>query len=230
MKIILDQSYWQGPWDYKVAEQRGIAGAIMKASGGLAADRMFEGNLKRISLTNLEKGSYHYFLPAVDIADQVELFSRQIGNGRFAYNLGLWLDLEYNPPKYIGGKLYNMDGKENNPAIIPDYGLRVLEWLQAVEKENILRPGIYTNVSHALKFLRKWPELAQYDLWLSNPQDSTGTYTVPNCPAPWPALGWKVWQYSWKGLARYYGGLGKSTNEGWSENVDLNVRSARDDA
>jgi GH25 family lysozyme M1 (1,4-beta-N-acetylmuramidase) len=211
--------------DFYITESRGVRGAIMKASGGLVVDRMFEENLKRINLTNLEERAYHYFYPAVDVLSQGQVFHHQVEKGNSAYDLGLWLDLEYNPPRYISGKLYNMDGKENNPTIIPDYGLRVLEWLRYIEKVEFVRPGIYTNVSHALKYLRKWPELSQYDLWLSNPQDSTGTYTVPNCPAPWPALGWKFWQYSWKGNARYYGGLGKSSNEGWSEVVDLNVSS-----
>lgn len=218
-EIILDLSYWQGPWNFETAKRRGVRGAILKASGR-APDPMYAGNLEGLRANELEPGAYHYFYPAYELQAQVDMFSELVDN---RFPLGLWLDLEYNAPRVINGKLLPIDGKENNPAIIPDYKMRVLRWLEGVETITGVQPGIYTSPGHALKFLRSCYELVKYPLWIANPQDSTGMRSVPNVPDPWPAWSWSMWQYSWKGPAVYYGGQGKATGKGWSSVVDLDV-------
>lgn len=218
-KVILDLSYWQGPWDFVTAKNKGVAGAIMKASGR-APDPMYAGNLEGLRANELQPGAYHYFYPASDLDAQVAMFAKLVDT---EFSLGLWLDLEYNGPRVINGKMVQLDGKENNPSNVIGYSVRILYWLKQVEKIVGLKPGIYTSPGHALKHLRYIRDLADYDLWIANPQDSTGTRSVPNIPEPWPAWSWRMWQYSWKGPAMYYGGKGKSTGEGWSAVVDLNA-------
>lgn len=188
---VLDLSYWNKKWNFETAKSRGIHGAILKA-GQRSADPYFAINWPVLQDSGLMAGAYHYFVPSMDAAKQAETFYEQIKDGRL--ELGAWLDLEYNA---------KIDGDAQNPAKIKDYAVRVLTFLVTLSNLGI-KPGIYTNVNHSVLYLSKQEVFAEYDLWLSNPQNGN-TRTVPNCPKPWWGDSWRGWQFTWTLPAAYYG-------------------------
>lgn len=93
--VIVDISYWQGlPYsespddsgvDYDLLAAKVLAtpelkqrGVVLRATSGTAVDLRFEQHYAELSARGVPLASYHNFKPAVDIADQGEMYQQTI--------------------------------------------------------------------------------------------------------------------------------------------------------
>lgn len=176
----IDVSHYQGHVDWQAVASAGYSFAFYKLTeGSTFTDPTAARNETAGRAAGLRMGPYHFFRGA-GLAEAAH-FLRALPPDVAALPARLppALDLEAPMPD--------------------DGGTEALAWLRAVEDALHARPFVYVGRAWArLHGLRRWPELADYPLWLACWE------TQPIVPEPWAS--WAVWQ---TGSARVPGVNGK---------------------
>jgi len=181
----IDASHYQELIDWKKVRASGVGFAILKASEGTGySDAMFEQNVKGALENGILPGSYHFFLPRLDAAQQARHYAavlKQTLAGRAC--LPPCIDLE------TAGL-----GREGLNQAVQIF-LRELESLTGRRGMIYTSPGFWSSylpvpVLSQNRLVRGTVDWAvAHPLWLAH-------YTTgwPSQIYPW--AGWTFWQYS----------------------------------
>ncbi|MDR2465973.1 MAG: glycoside hydrolase family 25 protein [Prevotellaceae bacterium] len=174
----IDVSRYQGEVDWSDMENYTygrntvrIAFAFIKATEGRSVkDACFDRNWDSISLTNIIRGAYHFYVPSRSADEQANNFISTVTLN--SGDLPPALDLE-KPP-----------GKQSRAA----FRASVKIWLAKVEKHYGVKPIIYTNLGFYEKYLAGDSELESCPVWIAR-YNHRQDFGRP----------WVFWQHSEKG-------------------------------
>ena len=168
----IDISHYQRRINWEELRETKIQGhpvrfVIIKATEGSALfDETFNDNFHKAQQFGFIRGAYHFFLPAVDAAQQAHFFLRQ------AHLLPGDL-----PPV--------LDIEKDNGKSIQDIQAGAREWLRIVGNHYGVKPIIYTNYGFKLKYLNT-PEFDSYPFWIAHYYKDELEYKGD----------WVMWQYT----------------------------------
>ena len=193
----IDVSHHQGLMQWQTAAQRGAQFAFIRGLYGFNKDGQFARNWAE-SRGHMRRGAYLYMLAASDPVRQAQALRSLCGED--PGDLPPALDLEYNS---------KIDGAANDPRRFADYRLRVERCLRELEQQFGCTPIVYSGPSFITAHLAT-PLFARYPLWIANYKTN-----LPTVPYPWPALGWRIWQFTCTWPGQEYGAQSRS--------IDVNV-------
>jgi len=148
----LDISHWQGDLNPEIAMEEGANFVYIKATQGLShLDTHYHANTAQANNFGMLSGSYHFFDPDLDAANQAEFFC-QIVKGTEEQYLPPAIDLE------------SLKGSEITDANA--YRKQILTFLAIVE-DQLQTPIIYTNKSWYETYLNT-SDFEKYDLWIAS--------------------------------------------------------------
>lgn len=163
-----DVSGWQKPerCDWEAAFQDGMVLAIVKRSQGRGETSSGIEHAKRIAATSVMRGDYHFAdtrrkRDRMDPKPQAETFCKAIGDLQ-PHDSIPWLDLEWHSFGDNAKKreYYSAFTKADNTEW-------TLEFLDYVEQQLGVRPGIYTLATYPKSRLRPHKDLKRSLLWLA---------------------------------------------------------------
>ena len=205
----IDVSKWQGLWDWESAEAAGVhfafirAGSINNATGECYEDEQFKNNAL-IAPEFMPVGFYWYFRPNHSAAKQADYFSELI-----------------NPENWLLPPVMDL---ESDGGLSPhDVSLAAEKFATRVYKNTTVWPLLYSRSYFLHDNTEPNPIWDNLDLWIAR-------YTLTKLE-PWGNPGdaaklkppyyddWTFWQYSMRGEAIKYGGLGPPNGD---DDVDLN--------
>lgn len=181
----IDASHYQELIDWKKVKSSGVGFAILKASEGtLYTDPMFEQNVRGALENGILPGSYHFFLPRLDAAQQARHYAEVLKS-----TLGTCACL----PPCIDLETAGLGREGLNQAV--QVFLHELESLTGRRGMIYTSPGFWNTylpvpVLSGNRLLRSNVDWAvAHPLWLAH-------YTTgwPSQVYPW--AGWTFWQYS----------------------------------
>lgn len=168
----IDVSHHQGNIKWKGVEEMAykditIKFVFMKATqGALNRDPRFRHNWRNAGRHEIPRGAYHYFLPSVPVAAQINNFSRQV--------------------KLVAGDLPPvLDVEQTDGVAKEELQKRVKQWLTAAENIYGVKPILYTYASFYKDYLS--PEFDDYPLWIAH-------YALRTSPGI--DRDWHFWQLS----------------------------------
>ncbi|HEX8986125.1 MAG TPA: GH25 family lysozyme [Bryobacteraceae bacterium] len=178
----IDVSHHNGTIEWPVVARQGIAFAYAKATEGATfTDPKFKANWDAIRGAGMLRGAYHFFHPALPIADQADRFIAATGT-LAPGDLPPMLDLEETSPDPNKNEWPRIAKAQRVPLAI--------EWLERVEQALGRRPLVYTRRGFMQDWLGDPGPLVHYPVWIAH-------YTQapqPMVPAGWDR--WTFWQYT----------------------------------
>lgn len=167
---IADISHFQGFPDFGKAAAAGIVAVIHKATQGVTnVDPNFAKNRAAIQAAGLLFGAYHFGSPGDGVAQARHFLATATPQP------GDLLVLDFEPP----GSGAGMDPHQ------------ALAFLQDVESQTGVLPGLYGPAGYLSTNAALVPDLANCWLWLAQ---YNSKITSPTVPAPWSD--WTLWQYT----------------------------------
>lgn len=170
----IDVSYYQGTIDWDQVKASGRAFAITRVGDGYFEDPVFETNWAAIKRVGMVRGVYQFFRPGKDPEAQADILIRKVGK-LGPGDLPAVIDVEAT------------DGQP--PDVVAD---RVRRWVARVAAGTGRPPMVYTG-KYFWNDNVKTGDLAGNPLWIA----AWGP-PCPDTPQAWS--GWRMWQYSSKGV------------------------------
>jgi lysozyme len=167
----VDVSQYDGSIDWSAVASAGITFAIIRADYGVTQDVDFSATWSAVGNTNLIRGAYQFFDPALDAQQQADDFLATIGTLR-GDDLPPMLDVE------------TSDGQTAQTVISG-----ITTWVAAVKAATGRNPVIYTGKYFWVNTLGS-PSIAFAQLWIAQ-----WSGACPDIPDP-PWNQWVLWQYS----------------------------------
>ncbi len=176
-----------------MVRKQGVDFAFMKATEGATfVDSKFKTNWKAAKANGIRCGAYHFFRPKVDLASQIDNFTRVLGTVE-AGDLPPVIDAE------VPSDWARLSGKQSVDLIVG--------FIAGVQKKlgaNV-HPIIYLSPSFADSVLKNDARLKEHPLWLAHYTNADR----PRVPKPWDF--WTFWQFTENGAV-----------PGIKGNVDIN--------
>jgi lysozyme len=205
----LDLSRYQGPWDFVKSIEAGIQFAYIRAGGAYKdtkrpfTDYRFRENARHAEDAGMPAGFYWYFVPHSNATEQADYFCDLIHNvkwqmepvGDFEYDAGL-------SPQQVTDYIATFAARVYD-------NLRV--WIDCYSRSYWLHDE--TVDDEIWDEMKVW--IARYKAGLTEPWEPGETAKLK--PPYWNVE--NVWQYTEKGVAVDYGGLGPPHGD---DDVDLN--------
>ncbi|RNI26947.1 glycoside hydrolase family 25 protein [Rufibacter latericius] len=171
----IDVSRYQKEVDWKHVKESNINFAFVKATeGDFLKDPYFDRNWEHSRQHGIKRGAYHYYLPWVNVDQQIELFKKTV--------------------TLQPGDLAPVLDVETFAQDVPDAQMRndIRLWLTSIEKHYGVKPIIYTYQKfYDLKLRGHFPG---YHFWIARYQNEE--------PSTHPKDKMAFWQYSEKGIVK----------------------------